>query len=122
MGVAAMFGIFAATFYWFPLLFGRMMNETLGKLHFFSTFVGVYCLFLPMHVAGVAGNPRRYPDFTNFEFLRPLLPLHSFMSWAAFFTAAVQVFFLINFVWSLRRGPVAPVDHWEVEQDAGVRG
>jgi Heme/copper-type cytochrome/quinol oxidases, subunit 1 len=69
MGVASIFGIFAAAFYWFPLMFGRMLDETLGKIHFFATFAGAYALFLPMHLAGIAGNPRRYADFTNFEFL-----------------------------------------------------
>ena len=67
MGVAAVFGIFAGVFYWFPLMFGRMLNETLGRIHFFGTFIGVYALFVPMHVAGIAGNPRRYSDFTNFS-------------------------------------------------------
>ena len=57
MGIAALFGIFAATFYWFPLMFGRMMDERLGKLHFYLTFVGAYATFLPMHFAGFAGNP-----------------------------------------------------------------
>jgi cytochrome c oxidase subunit I len=115
MGVAAVFGIFAATFYWFPLLFGRMLNETLGKTHFFMTFIGVYSLFLPMHVAGVAGNPRRYPDFTNFEFLKPLLGVHSFMTWAAFITAAAQLIFLVNLFWSMRKGARAPLNPWGAE-------
>ena len=69
MGIAALFGIFAATFYWFPLMFGRMLNERLGKLHFYLTFVLAYATFLPMHFAGFAGNPRRYSDFTTFDFL-----------------------------------------------------
>jgi cytochrome c oxidase subunit 1 len=115
MGVAAVFGIFAATFYWFPLMFGRMLNETLGKLHFFATFIGVYCLFLPMHVAGIAGNPRRYPDFTNFEFLAPLLTMHQFMTWAAFFTGAAQVLFIANLFWSIRRGVRASTNPWSAE-------
>lgn len=80
------------------------MNSTLGKLHFWSTFAGVYCLFFPMHVAGAAGNPRRYADFTNFEFLSPLLTMHRFMTWAAFFTAAAQLIFLANLFWSVRPG------------------
>src|SRR5216110_1036077 len=54
MGVAAIFGMFAGTFYWFPKMFGRMMNETLGKLHFYLTFIGVYCIFTPMHYLGIA--------------------------------------------------------------------
>jgi cytochrome c oxidase subunit I len=115
MGVAAVFGIFAATFYWFPLMFGRMLNERLGKIHFFATFIGVYCLFLPMHVAGIAGNPRRYPDFTNFEFLAPLLTMHTFMTWAAIFTATAQLVFLINLFWSMRRGPRAASNPWSAE-------
>lgn len=115
MGVAAVFGIFAATFYWFPIMFGRMMNEGLGKAHFFLTFIGVYCLFLPMHMAGTAGNPRRYPDFTNFEFLAPLLPIHLFMTAAAFVTALAQVLFLVNLFWSMRRGKTATGSPWAAE-------
>jgi cytochrome c oxidase subunit 1 len=115
MGVAAVFGIFAGIFYWFPLRFGRMLNETLGKVHFYGTFVGVYALFLPMHLAGVAGNPRRYADFTNFEFLSPLVPMHGFMTAAAFFTAVIQVVFLFNVLWSMRIGPKAPSNPWEAD-------
>ena len=63
MGVAAIFGMFAGTFYWFPKMFGKMMNETLGKIHFYCTFIGVYCIFTPMHYVGLMGNPRRYSDF-----------------------------------------------------------
>ena len=55
MGVAAIFGIFAGTYFWFPKMFGRMMNETLGKIHFWLTFVGVYAIFMPMHFLGMAG-------------------------------------------------------------------
>src|SRR3984885_6434062 len=80
MGVAAIFGMFAGTFYWFPKMFGRMLNETLGKIHFYMTFVGVYAIFTPMHFLGIAGNPRRYSDFTNFDFLGKLLPVHFFMT------------------------------------------
>ncbi|MBO0800113.1 MAG: cbb3-type cytochrome c oxidase subunit I, partial [Blastocatellia bacterium] len=112
MGVAAIFGIFAAVFYWFPRMFGRMLNERLGKIHFFATFAGVYALFLPMHLLGIAGNPRRYADFTTFEFLAPLLSLHRFITWAAFFTAAAQILFLVNLFWSIRRGAVATANPW----------
>ena len=112
MGVAAIFGMFAGTFYWFPKMFGKMMNETLGKIHFFVTFIGVYCIFMPMHFAGIAGNPRRYSDFTNVEYLAPLMPLQKFMTHAAYFTAAVQILFLINLFWSLWKGPKAPMNPW----------
>jgi cytochrome c oxidase subunit 1 len=112
MGVAGIFTIFAATAYWFPLLFGRMMNETLGKVHFYLTFIGVYAIFLPMHFAGFAGNPRRYADFTTFDFLAPLMPLHRWITHAAYFTAAVQLIFLVNLAWSARRGKPAPRNPW----------
>ena len=112
MAVAGVFTIFAATAYWFPLLFGRMMNETLGKLHFYLTFIGVYAIFLPMHFAGFAGNPRRYADFTTFDFLAPLMPLHRWITHAAYFTAAVQLIFLANLAWSARRGKRAPHNPW----------
>jgi cytochrome c oxidase subunit I len=115
MGVAALFGIFAAVFYWFPRMFGRMLNETLGKIHFFATLVGVYALFLPMHVVGIAGNPRRYADFTNFEFLTPLLPLHQFMTWAAFLTVSAQIVFFANLILTIVRGPAASTNPWCAE-------
>ncbi|MBS1790973.1 MAG: cbb3-type cytochrome c oxidase subunit I [Acidobacteria bacterium] len=113
MGVAAIFGIFAATYYWFPKMFARMMNEGLGKLHFWLTFVGVYAIFVPFHVLGIAGHPRRYADSTGYEFLRALDPLHVFITIAAFATAAAQLIFLANFFWSLFKGKRATDNPWE---------
>ena len=113
MGVAAIFGMFAGTFYWFPKMFGRMLNETLGKIHFYMTFVGVYAIFTPMHFLGIAGNPRRYSDFTNFDFLGKLLPVHFFMTQAAYFTAAAQILFFINLFWSMKKGKKATANPWE---------
>jgi cytochrome c oxidase subunit 1 len=113
MGVAAVFGIFAATYYWFPKMFGRMMNETMGKLHFSLTFIGVYAVFVPFHLLGIAGHPRRYADTAWFEFLKPLDPLHIFVTIAAFVTAAAQLIFLINFFRSLWKGEPAGDNPWE---------
>src|SRR3984893_18057410 len=112
MGVAAIFGMFAGTFYWFPKMFGKMMNEPMGKLHFYCTFIGVYAIFTPMHYLGIAGNPRRYSDFSNVEYLSPLMPVHHFMTYAAYFTAAVQIIFVINLFWSMAKGPKAPMNPW----------
>jgi len=112
MGVAAIFGIFAGTYFWFPKMFGRMMNETLGKIHFWITFVGVYCVFMPMHFLGLAGNPRRYSAFTD-NFLLPLVPVHEFMTIAALITGAVQLIFLFNLFWSMFKGEGAPANPWE---------
>lgn len=113
MGIAALFAIFAATFHWFPLMFGRMMDERLGKLHFYLTFIGAYSTFLPMHFAGFAGNPRRYADFTTFSFLAQVLPLQRWITYSAFFLASVQVIFLWNLFRSMQRGPVAPKNPWD---------
>jgi cytochrome c oxidase subunit 1 len=113
MGVAAIFGMFGGTFYWFPKMFGRMMNETLGKIHFFITFIGVYAIFTPMHILGIGGNPRRYPDFKDYEFMGKMMPIHEFMTIAAFITVAAQLIFVINLFWSMKKGPKAPMNPWE---------
>jgi cytochrome c oxidase subunit 1 len=112
MGVAAIFGIFAATYFWFPKMFGRMMNETLGKLHFWFTFVGAYCIFFPMHFIGIEGGIRRYADATGVNYLAALQPVHMFISIAAFVTAFAQIFFFINFFWSLKKGEKATNNPW----------
>ena len=112
MGVAAMFGIFAATYFWFPKMFGRMMNETLGKWHFILTFIGVYCVFMPMHFLGLAGDVRRYSAFTD-DYMKGSLPLHRFITVAALFTGAAQLVFLYNLVRSRFRGPLAPANPWD---------
>ncbi|PYV53172.1 MAG: cytochrome c oxidase subunit I, partial [Acidobacteria bacterium] len=72
MGVAAIFGIFAGTYYWFPKMFGRMMNSKLGVVHFVITFIGAYAIFMPMHYLGMSGNPRRYSQFTEVNYLHGL--------------------------------------------------
>ena len=113
MGVASIFGMFAATYFWFPKMFGRMMNERLGQFHFWITFIGVYCIFVPMHVMGLVGMPRRYSQFTEYEFLKSLHPLVIFVSVAALVTAAVQLVFYFNLVWSLFKGKKAGANPWE---------
>lgn len=113
MGVAAIFGIFAATYLWVPKMFGRMMNETLGSVHFWVTFIGVYCIFMPMHFMGLEGHPRRYSTLANSPFLASLMHLHVFISIAAFVTAAGQLVFLFNFFWSIFKGAPAAQNPWE---------
>jgi cytochrome c oxidase subunit 1 len=111
MGVSAIFAIFAATYYWFPKMFGRMLNEPLGMIHFWLTFVGVYCIFMPMHVLGISGNPRRYAMLTD-DFLVPMIPLHKFITIAALVTGTVQFVFLFNLCWSLLKGDRAAANPW----------
>jgi cytochrome c oxidase subunit I len=113
MGVAAIFGMFAATYYWFPKMFGRMMNETWGKVHFFLTLAGTYAIFMPMHYLGMAGGTRRYSQYTELPYLQKLMPLHQFMTYAAIITIAAQFVFVINLFWSMFKGPKASDNPWE---------
>jgi cytochrome c oxidase subunit I len=112
MGVAAIFGMFTGTAFWFPKMFGRMMNETLARIHFWFTFIGVYAIFMPMHYLGLEGNPRRYSEFID-NFLVPLMPVHKFISIAAFITGGAQIIFLVNLVWSMFWGKKAGENPWE---------
>jgi len=112
MGVAAIFAMFAGTYFWAPKLFGRMLNETWGKIHFWVTFVGVYCIFMPMHFVGLEGNVRRYSTFTD-NFLIPLIPVHKFMTISALITGAAQFIFFFNLFWSMFKGKKAEQNPWE---------
>ncbi len=113
MGVAAIFGMFSATYYWFPKMFGRMMNETWGRIHFFLTLAGTYAIFMPMHYLGLAGGTRRYSQYTEVAYLQKLMPLHQFMTYAAIITIAAQFIFVINLFWSMFKGPKASDNPWE---------
>lgn len=119
MGVAALFGIFAGTYYWAPKMFGRLMNERLGKLHFWLTFVGTNCIFIPMYIMGIMGAPRRYSMYFNpatgegLHYLSSMGPLVKFVSYAAFITAAAQLIFLFNLFYSILRGEKAPQNPWQ---------
>jgi cytochrome c oxidase subunit 1 len=113
MGVAAIFGMFAATYYWFPKMFGRMMNETWGRVHFFITLAGTYAIFMPMHYLGIAGGTRRYSQYTEVAYMQKLMPLHQFMTYAAVITIAAQFIFVINLFWSMFKGPKASDNPWE---------
>jgi cytochrome c oxidase subunit 1 len=112
MGVAAIMGVFAGTYFWFPKMTGRMMNETLGRWHFFLTLIGTYAIFMPFHYLGLAGNVRRYSAFQD-DFLVPLIPVHKFITYAALFTGAAQLIFLANLVYSRFKGPQASPNPWE---------
>jgi cytochrome c oxidase subunit 1 len=113
MAVAAIFGIFAATYHWFPKMFGRMMNESLGRWHFFISLIGTYAIFVPMHYLGIAGHPRRYSQLTEVSYLHDLIPVQKFITFAAFITVAGQLIFLFNLFWSMFRGKKASDNPWE---------
>jgi len=113
MGVASIFGIFAATYYWFPKMFGRMMNEPLAKTHFWLTFVGAYAIFMPMHYYGMAGGLRRYSQGTEVGWIHKLAPIQQFITFAAFITIASQFIFVFNLFWSMKKGEKAADNPWE---------
>lgn len=113
MGVASIFGMFAATYYWFPKMFGRMMSEGMARWHFFITLIGTYAIFMPMHYLGMAGHLRRYSQLTELAYLHPLIGLQKFMTYAAFVTIAGQFIFLFNLFWSMKFGKKASDNPWE---------
>ncbi|HEY6291846.1 MAG TPA: cbb3-type cytochrome c oxidase subunit I [Terriglobia bacterium] len=112
MGAAALFAVFSGTYFWAPKLFGRMLDERLGQIHFWITLGGVYCIFMPMYFMGLEGAPRRYSEFTD-RFLVPLAPFNRFMTIAALITGAAQVIFMFNLIWSIFRGRKATENPWE---------
>jgi cytochrome c oxidase subunit 1 len=113
IGVVTSFGIFAATYYWFPKMFGTMMNETLGKLHFWFTTIGVFAAFTSMHFLGMGGYLRRMYDPTSYEYTRPLQWLNVVISLALFLAAGAQVLFFINLIWSVLKKEKAGANPWE---------
>jgi cytochrome c oxidase subunit I len=104
MGVAAFFGMFAGVYHWFPRMFGRFMNETLGQIHFWGTIISAYLIFWPMHYLGMAGVPRRYYSFDNFDTFSHFGDMNKFISVAAILAFALQVLFVVNFIYSIFRG------------------
>src|SRR5215510_10888925 len=113
MAASPLFAAFAGVYYWFPRMFGRMMNERLARIHFWITVTGFYAVFLTMHVLGIAGMIRHSYDPTQYDFLKHLQPLNIFVSYAAFTLASAQLIFIFNFVWSFWRGPQAEANPWK---------
>jgi cytochrome c oxidase subunit 1 len=114
MAMAGVFSIFAGIYYWYPLLTGRRMNETLGKIHFWISLIAAYGAFFPMHYAGLAGEPRHYAQLTGpVESFANLIPVERGITSSAFLLAAVQFVFLFNLFWSARRGTPAGPNPWQ---------
>lgn len=104
MGVASFFGMFAGIYHWYPKMFGRYLNNTLGYIHFWSTLIGAYCIFWPMHYEGLAGMPRRYMNYENWVSFRQFGGLNEFISVVAVITFSMQILFLFNFFYSIFKG------------------
>ncbi|MGX5732887.1 cytochrome c oxidase subunit I [Bosea thiooxidans] len=113
MGVAPIMVIFGAIYHWYPKVTGRMLDDTLGKLHFWVTFLGAYLIFFPMHYIGLMGVPRRYHEIGGMAFVPPsAATLNAFITVAALVVGAAQIVFLFNLVWSFRRGRPSGGNPW----------
>jgi cytochrome c oxidase subunit 1 len=112
MASSAFFGMFAGVYHWYPKMFGRMMDEKLGYIHFWLTFLGVYLTFMPMHYLGIAGFPRRYYAYTSFEMFNTFGNLQQFISIAAIMAWLGQFIFAFNFIYSIFRGRRATQNPW----------
>ncbi len=109
----SLFAIFGAVTYWYPKMFGRLMNPFWGKVHWLLTFVFFNCTFFPMHTLGVYGHMRRIYDPTQYEFLQPLMGINRFITISAFLLFASQIIFVVNFVMGWFRGARAGENPWE---------
>ncbi len=113
MGMSAIFGMLAGIYHWYPKMFGRMMNNKLGFVHFWITIVCGYGVFFPMHFVGIAGAPRRYYESSNFDFLNGVMDLQPLISTFAIVGAIGQLFFLFNFFYSIFYGQKSVQNPWK---------
>jgi cytochrome c oxidase subunit 1 len=109
----SMFGIFAGLYFWYPKMFGRMMNETLGQIHFWLTFIFFNCVFFTMHILGIGGFPRRVATYLDYGTFAHFHNMNKFISISAFLLGISQLFFVVNFIGSWIWGRRAPGNPWE---------
>ncbi len=113
MGGVSSFGFLAGIYQWYPKMFGRMMNQTLGYIHFWGLFIGVYLLFFPMHYLGISGYPRRYYAFTSYDWTKnSFMDLNTSVTYAAVLVHLSNVVFLFNFFYSMFYGKRATQNPW----------
>ena len=117
MGLSSIFGMFAGVYFWFPKMYGRLMNNRLGYAHFWTSIVGGFGVFLPMHFIGIGGMPRRYYDYSIVDTFNPtahdmIVDLNVIITVFAIIGAVGQGFFLFNFFYSIFRGPKSPLNPW----------
>ena len=114
MGVSPIMVLFASIYHWFPKMSGKMFNVTLGKIHFWATFLGTYAIYLPMHYLGILGVPRRYYAIGTTSFIPDsAMALNANITQAALFVGVMQLVFIINIIWSLVKGKPAGHNPWE---------
>ncbi|MDP4617010.1 MAG: cbb3-type cytochrome c oxidase subunit I [Schleiferiaceae bacterium] len=112
MGLSAIFGMFAGVYHWFPKMYGRMMNKSMGYAHFWLTFITAYGVFFPMHFLGMAGLPRRYYSNTAFPMFDNLADINVLITYFAIIGGIAQLIFIFNFFYSIWRGPKATQNPW----------
>ena len=108
----AVIGGFGGIYYWFPKMFGRMMNETLGKLHFIFTWVGFNLIFIPLFLIGLGGGQRRIYQASVYTYYKPLQPLHVIATIGLLILIIGQLPFIVNFLVSMFRGQQAEANPW----------
>ncbi len=113
MGVSPILVVFGAIYHWYPKITGKMFNHTLGKVHFWLTFLGTYSIYLPMHYLGFLGVPRRYFAYEGIDFIpESALDLNTAITVSALFVAVVQLIFFFNMIWSLFKGKPSGSNPW----------
>ena len=113
MAVSPVLAVFGAVYHWYPKITGRMLDESLGKFHFWVTFVGLYCIYYPMHYLGILGVPRRYYSNGVTDFIpESAQTLNAGISIAAIIVASTQLVFLYNLAVSTTRGKPAGDNPW----------
>ena len=113
MGLSAVFGMFAGVYHWFPRMYGRMMNKSLGYIHFWLTFAAAYGVFFPMHFLGLAGVPRRYYSNSSFPMFDGMTDINIVITISAIIGAFAQIFFFFNFFYSMYKGNKASKNPWK---------
>lgn len=112
MGSAAIFGMMSGIYHWYPRMFGKMMSNTLGYIHFWLTFIAAYCVFFPMHFLGLAGVPRRYYANSAYDQFNVFIDMNEFITIAAIIGGFAQLIFIFNFFYNIRYGKKAPQNPW----------
>ena len=113
MGISALYGMLAGIYHWYPILFGKMMNKSLGYIHFWVTAISAYGVFFPMHFIGMAGLPRRYYTNSSFPMFDGLSDINEIITFFALAGAVAQAIFIFNFVYSIFKGTKASKNPWK---------
>ncbi|MEE9354526.1 MAG: cbb3-type cytochrome c oxidase subunit I [Methylococcaceae bacterium] len=114
MGVSPILAVFGGIYHWYPKITGKMLNDTMGHLHFWMTFIGTYLIYFPMHYLGFIGMPRRYHAYDGYEFIpESAQDMNVFITISALLVGAAQFIFLYNLYWSYRKGKPSGGNPWK---------